>query len=1011
MTERRRSRHTATTGLLIAVALLIESPPALALNPALDVSQYAHKAWTIRDGFGKGIINTIAQTPDGYLWLGTVFGLLRFDGVRSVPWQPPSGQSLPSDDVERLLVTRDGSLWIGTNKGLGRWTGTNLIGYPQLHGRLVLGLLEDHEGIVWVGTSDVGQTSQGRLCAIQLGSVQCNGEDGRFGDGVLALFEDRQLNLWASVSNGVWRWKPGAPKFFSMTGEKSGAEALAELDEGVVIGTADGVRRLRDGALGSHLLSSASIGSFHTSRLLRDRDGGLWIGTHDRGLMHLHNGRVDSFSHIDGLSGDNVWSLFEDREGNVWVTTQDGLDCFHDSVVATVDVKQGLLSHTVWSVFAGRNGAVWLATDFGLNQWAHGDIAKVAVPTPSGWPNRSISSALFQDQQERIWLSNDNLVGYLDHERLVFYSVPGRTRAFAQRTAATLWAINQYGLVQLTGNGIARQVPWISIGHHDFATALVSDRAQTGLWVGFFEGGLVYMRDDLVRASYSPKDGLGEGRVHDLRIDEDGTLWASTAGGLTRLKNGRLNTLTSLNGLPCDSVQWAIQDDAHFWWLYMPCGLVRIPSAELNAWAATSDRPHQPYRLNHTTVFGPSDGVPLQAFPVPLGPAVAKAQDGRLWFTSFHGLSIVDPRRVPFNTVPPPVHIERITADRHPYESAVRPSDELQLPPLVRDLEIDYTALSLTAPEKVRFRYRLEGRDAAWQEAGTRRQAFYSDLRPGHYRFRVIASNNDGVWNEQGAIVNFSVAPTWFQTTTFRLLVICVGMCAMWALYILRVRQIARAMTARFDDRLAERTRVARELHDTLVQTVQGSKLVADHALKNASDYSALMRAMHQIADWLARANEEGRAALNFLRTSATATNDLAEAMRRALDECHAESRAETSFSVIGNARELHPVVRDEIYRIGYEAIRNACKHSNGRHVDAILEYGRDLRLSIADDGVGIDQDTLNHGKNGHFGLRGMRERASRINARLALEGASPSGTVISLVVPGRIAFSHHRLD
>src|SRR4029077_3823085 len=201
VTKRRTSRHTATTGVLIAVALLIESTPALALNPALDVSQYAHKAWTIRDGFSKGIINTIAQTPDGYLWLGTVFGLLRFDGVRSVPWRLPSVQSLPSDDVESLLVTHDGSLWIGTTKGLVRWTGTNLTGYPQLQGRLVLRLLEDHEGIVWASTLDVGQARQAKICAIQRGSVQCDGKDGRLGDTIFALFEDRHLNLWASVSD------------------------------------------------------------------------------------------------------------------------------------------------------------------------------------------------------------------------------------------------------------------------------------------------------------------------------------------------------------------------------------------------------------------------------------------------------------------------------------------------------------------------------------------------------------------------------------------------------------------------------------------------------------------------------------------------------------------------------------------------------------------------------------------------------------------------------------------
>jgi signal transduction histidine kinase/ligand-binding sensor domain-containing protein len=980
--------------VIVAATLVVESLPALALNPALDLSQYAHKAWTVREGFAKSVVNSVAQTPDGYLWLGSEFGLLRFDGVRSVPWQPPSGQSLPSNDVESLLVTRDGTLWIGTDKGLAHWTGTTLTAYAELQGRLVLRLLQDHEGTVWAGTLEVGGA---RLCSIRSASVQCAGGDGRLGDSVSALYEDHLFNLWASVSGGVWRWKPGTPQFFS-TGTTSGLQSFAEIDDGLVIGTSDGVRRIGGGTLGANLLP-ANVGAFHASRLLRDRDGGLWLGTHDRGLLHLHDGRVDSFSRADGLSGDNVWNLLEDREGNVWVTTSDGFDRFHDLAVAPITVKQGLSSHAVSSVLATRDGAVWLATDLGLNRWSHGSIAA------TGRPAALTSSAMFQDQAGRLWLSNGGLVGYLDHDRFVFHALPGRTRAFAEPSTTEIWAANQRGLVQLTTAGVGRQILWTSIGHHDFASALVAD--QRGVWAGFLEGGLVYIADAVTRASFSSKDGLGGGRVNDLLLQGNGILWASTAGGLSRVKEGRVKTLTRLNGLPCDSVQWAMPDDTQFWWLYMPCGLVRIPTMEMNAWAAAPAQGGEPYRLNHTRVFDAADGVPLQGYPLSISPAVAKAADGTLWFTSFHGLSRLDPRRLPFNTEAPPVHIERVVADRHSYESAIGLTGDLRLPPLVRDLEIDYTALSLTAPEKVQFRYLLEGRDADWQQAGVRRQAIYSDLRPGHYRFRVTAANNDGVWNDQGAVAEFTVTPAWFQTATFRVLLIGLVACVGWTLYVLRVRQIARAMNARFDERLAERTRVARDLHDTLVQTVQGSKLVADHALKNVNDHSALAQAMGQIAEWLARANEEGRAALQSLRTSTTLTNDLAQALKRALDECHVESGIETSFSSIGSARELHPVVRDEIYRIGYEAIRNACKHSNGRHVEVILEYARDLRLGISDDGTGIDPETVSSGKEGHFGLNGMRERASRINARLTVENASPSGTAINLVVPGRIAFTN----
>jgi signal transduction histidine kinase len=354
------------------------------------------------------------------------------------------------------------------------------------------------------------------------------------------------------------------------------------------------------------------------------------------------------------------------------------------------------------------------------------------------------------------------------------------------------------------------------------------------------------------------------------------------------------------------------------------------------------------------------------------------------------------------NTVPPPVRIEAIVADGKNY-ATVAPA---RLRPLPRQLEIDYTALSFKFPQKVLFRYKLEGHDADWHDAGVRRQALYNDLRPGTYRFRVVASNDAGVWNEAGAALDFSIAPAWFQTRSFSVAVGIGILLAATALYRVRVRQIARTMKARFDERLAERTRVARDIHDTLLQTVQGSKLVADHALKNASDHGQLVLAVEQLAEWLAQANEEGRAALNSLRTSTSESNDLADAFRRALDECRVHTNMDVSLSVVGDGRDLHPVVRDEIYRIGYEAIRNACRHSTGGAVDVMLEYARDLTLRIRDDGVGIDPAVLEKGKEGHFGLPGMRERAARIGGRFAIETAPRSGTAVTLIVPGRVAFT-----
>jgi len=372
-----------------------------------------------------------------------------------------------------------------------------------------------------------------------------------------------------------------------------------------------------------------------------------------------------------------------------------------------------------------------------------------------------------------------------------------------------------------------------------------------------------------------------------------------------------------------------------------------------------------------------------------------------LWFANGVALQMIDPGHLSGNELPPPVHVEEVIADRKNYP----PGKDLRLPPLTRDLEIDYTALSFVVPQKVRFRYKLEGRDAVWQEPGTRRQAFYSDLGPGKYRFRVIACNNDGVWNEAGATLDFSVAAAWYQTNLFRALCFIFAGFIVCAMYRLRVLKISRAISARFDERLAERTRMARDLHDTFLQTIQGSKLVADDALDPSTDPVRMRRAMEQLSVWLGRATQEGRAALNSLRTATTQTNDLADALRRVTEDVLIPSSMAITFSLIGDAREMHPIVRDEIYRIAYEAIRNACAHSGASKLEVELRYANDLALRVADNGTGIDPAIADMGKDGHFGLQGMRERAARIGGKLNLMSSSNSGTEVKLVVPGGIVF------
>jgi signal transduction histidine kinase/ligand-binding sensor domain-containing protein len=1029
--------RTVQLSILLAGVLLACCPRASALDPSLDISQYAHTAWKVREGFPRGLINSIAQPPDGYLWLGTEFGLLRFDGVRAVSWQPPADQHLPSSNILSLLAARDGTLWIGTRKGLASWKDGKLTQYPELAGLYVAKLLEDREGRVWAG--GFAYTPPGKLCAFQNGSAQCYGEDGALGNGVLGLYEDTKGNLWAGVRTGLWRWKPGPPKFYPLPGEQYGIQGLAEGDDSaLLIATHSGIRRLVDGKTEPYPLPGTAQ-QFQTYRLLRDRDGGLWIGTLAQGLVHVHHGRTDVFTQTDSLSGDVNSALFEDREGNMWVATTNGLDRFRDFAVALFSANQGLPNGSGRSVLAARDGGVWLDTNDGLSRWNNGQIkiyhersSQVAESNPGAvgrvqeisvnrFPKPGLLS-LFQDDRGRIWVAANSGVGYLENDQFISLNgVPGGiVYSIAEDTRGNLWIANlDHGLFQLLGGNVVRQIPWAKLGGKDFATALAADPLQGGLWLGFSQKGLAYFTDGQIRASYTSDDGLGEGRVNDLRLDPDGTLWAATEGGLSRLKNRRLATLTSKSGLPCDAVNWVMEDDAHSLWLNMPCGLVRIERSQLDAWGAAVDaesasKDEYPKRTTQFTVFDSSDGVPSSAYIGSSSPTVAKSSDGKLWFTTLEGFSVLDPRHLPYNRLPPPVHIEQITVDRKTsFDVTGNTTGHLRLPPLVRDLEIDYTALSFVAPEKNRFRVKLEGWDRDWQDVGARRQAFYSNLPPRKYRFRVIACNNSGVWNEAGTFLDFAVAPAYYQTLWFRLTLVAAFLAVLWGLYQLRVRQLARQFNMRMEARVTERTRIARELHDSLLQGFQGL-MFRLQAVRDMLPGRAPAEAIEALDVALERGDKaiaEGRDTVSDLREPIMGDSDIAQALTALGKELALQSGNGSvpcvRVLVEGKQRELNPMLRDEIYRIGREALRNAFLHARAQKIEAEITYSdSEFLLHVRDDGGGIDPEVANQGtRAGHWGLPGMRERAKSFGGKLEVWSEHGAGTEIKLRVPGAIAY------
>jgi len=1009
--------HSAAAGLAL---LLWGATTCFALNPSLDVRQYAHNAWTTRDGFALGNIYAMAQTPDGYLWFGTEFGLFRFDGIRSVHWQPPAGEHLPDNNINSLLAGSDGTLWIGTFVGLASLRNGKLTLYPEFNRRFVESLFEDHEGTIWAGALFSPNSPNGLLCALRPGNVQCYGADGALGIAVPGIREDHAGNLWVLAQSGLWRWKPGPPQHYTttpvevtdLTTNAGGKPLLAIRGSGLMDLRGEKVEPypIRGPNNSKELLADHDVDA---NKLLKDRDGGLWIGTVQHGLIHIHDGKTDVFTQTDGLSGDIVLSLLEDREGNIWVATTGGLDRFRALSVTTLSVKQGLSSDATQSVLAAKDGSIWIGTLEGLTKL--NDRTTTVLRKDHGLPEDAVQS-LYQDEQGRIWMATDYGFGYLQNGRFVsvdaLHSEQKHLLHFITGDkAGNIWISEHQNLLHLLDGRLIEKIPWPKLGHPESAEVLLAGTEPGSVWVGFWSGGdVVYLENGQIRSSFTQANGLGKGHIADLQFGRDGALWASTQdGGLSRIKDGRVTTLSTRNGLPCDTIHWSIEDDDQSLWLYTACGLVRIMRREVDAWIA------DPNRKVANTVWDAADGVRLRSSAATsFGPRVSKSSDGKLWFLTGVGVQVVDPRHLATNELPPPVHIEQIIADHNTYWQNLKGEtiSQIHLPPLVHDLTIDFTAPSLVAPEKVHFKYMLTGQDVDWREVVDDRKVQYSNLAPGTYRFRVIASNNSGIWNEQGDTIELSVAPAYYQTNWF--LAVCAAgvMLLLWGVYQLRVRQLRQELSIGLEAKIGERTRIARELHDTLLQSFHGL-LFRFQAARNLLP-GRPEEAIQSLDNAIARAEQaldEGRQSIQQLRSVPCSDKDLDETLvATGLELASSLAGGDPpQFEVIveGERRALIPIRKEEVLRIAQESLQNAFRHAHAHRIEAEIRYGNDaFRLIVRDDGRGIDPQVLRDGRRpGHWGMPGMLERAREIGASLEFWSEAGAGTEVRLTLPAMIAY------
>jgi signal transduction histidine kinase/ligand-binding sensor domain-containing protein len=999
--ERRIKKRRLFLKSIVCTALLATVCPAsLPLDHSRKISQYGHSVWRIQDGYLPGPPEDIAQTKDGYIWIATDLGLIRFDGVRFVPWASLTTEQLPDSHIVSLLGGSDGSLWIGTLKGLARWKDGQITSYEELPNR-INGITEDRQGRIWIARSEIkAEDHRGVLCRVTGTAVRCFGRDeGVFLSIGTGMTIDPAGNIWIFGDEGLCKWNNGVAtpyfrKELSGHGYLIGVSALAVQNEEhfwVGLQQANGNLELREfdeGRWRVHRLPKVRQGPDpSTNALFLDAQGALWIGTASDGMYRISADKVDHFANVDGLSSDSVGGFFEDREGVLWVSSTKGIDSFRDLPVVSFSIKEGLASDSVSSILGSRDGGIWIGGAEALGFLKGNKLS--AIRTNHGLPGRDITT-MFEDNLGQLWLGVDTNLSVLNEGRFLPIQKPGGAPlgiifGVAEDTRHNEWVVTESALFRVEGQKVRSGIP---LPQKAFAVA--SD-PKDGIWLGFETGDLAHY--SVGHSEEFPADQTVSTARIRLLLPDSGGLWAVTANGLVWWNGRKRTALTTRNGLPCNELYSAVKDTDGALWVYSRCGLFGIAASQLSLFRGNPDA-----RVK-TELLDIYDGV--QPGSTPLQPQATRSTDGRLWFANNNIVQTFDPREWHKNTLVPSVVAERVMANGINYF----PHRNLELPALIGNLEIDFAALSFVVPQKVRFLYKLDGHDKEWQDSEGRRQAFYNDLRPGNYRFRVTACNNDGVWNEEGASFSFTIAPAWYQTAAFRVSCLIASLCVLWLVYYLRMKQASRSIRARFEERIDERTRLARELHDTLLQTLQGSKLVADDALEHRSDPEYTRRSLEKLSDWIDRAIREGRAALNALHASAFDNRELSKRLQSALDEQVLSGVLEKFVTISGTPVEMDPIITDEICRVGYEAIRNAFMHSHASCIEVQLAYSEDFTLIVRDNGRGMDSTTASKGKDGHFGLQSMRARAARIHGQFQLITAPNLGTTIELKIKGKRAF------
>lgn len=973
---------------------------ACAAQAQRSLQQLRHTAWTSRDGAPPEVW-ALAQSRDGYLWLGTGSGLYRFDGARFEKFRPFKGEHLPSLNVNSLLATRAGELWIGFASGaMARLRAGHLtiydLGLPPVP---VLELSEDRAGGIWAA---LGEDDRGGIARFQHGRWEIFGRSrGVPAGAATSVLGAADGSVWIAAGGELAVLRPGARRFSYVPASAAGRPKLKQSPDGAIwltTGARPGLQRVATSpaeATPTWIVPPMTANP-RVESILFDRHGNLWGTYGSGGIFRLGGvglggsarsatGAKERFGVERGLTSNLANPILEDREGNVWVGTNLGLDQFRETsaVVATglpTDSRSG------FRIAPGPAGSMYVTSNDALFRAGADHIAGKLVQLP----RRPL--ILHTDALSRLWIGTDRTLGILSGATVRDVPLPWpRPRPFAvlEEAAGRICVSSVEGAFCREGGGWAPEPRLATPGI--LPMQMLRD-AGGRVWIA--EGSRIRMVDGAARRMFSARHDLALGTVVVMAV-RGRHVYAGGDFGLARFDGRRFITLRSDLHPFLSRTAGIVETSEGDVWLNTVAGVVRIESADLEAAFA-----HTARRMK-ARVFGRDDGMPGVAQQDSSSQTAVEASDGRLWFTTRLGVAWIDPRRVSFNSHPPPVIVTSLIFGNRIYAG----DTPIQLPKGASNLQIAYTATSLSVPSRVRFRYQLEGVDYGWVNAGSRREAFCTGLKPGSYRFRLMAANDDGVWNRRGATLDFEIPPTFFQSWPFALLCGLGVLGLLWLAYGLRLRAVAHRIRAQMAERLGERERIARELHDTLLQSVQTLTLHVQVAMEDLPQSAPQRSKLEHALNRADQAIAEGRDRVRDLRVHHD-SKGIADILAGIVDTHSFKTATSVRIQTVGDPRPLAPIALDEIVRIAGEAIANVRQHARATQLHIDIRFARPFTIRFADDGVGLPAAIVDGGsKPGHFGLQGMQERARKLRGTLAVRSSCGSGTELLLTIPAHVAY------